>query len=109
MFNWRFPFIVWSKLVVNYKTSSLLYYLPSITIFEGWYARQAILNDDNTDAGYPQHEKHLLSIYTTLFFWGAFGLPFYKEALFYCTPISEIFCLSIYYWICRWFINEQKL
>lgn len=48
------------------KSYSLRYYRESIEIDDGLYARQAILNALNVEAGNPQQEKHFLSNSTML-------------------------------------------
>lgn len=49
-----------SKFVVIPNNYSLLYYLESMVIDEGLYARHAILKALKVDAGNPQQEKHFL-------------------------------------------------
>lgn len=54
--------------------------------------RQAILKELRVVAGYPLQLKHFLSNSRTLFFYlKRAGLSLW----FSCTPISEMFCLSI--------------
>ena len=88
----KFFFNFCSRLVVIPNNYYLRYYLLSILIADGLYAKQAILNALSVEAGYPQHEKHFLSNYMILFLC---LLERGVSELFSDTPIRDIFCLSI--------------